>query len=70
MFLYGSFDFLNGPRHRLQLLLATSIFQFIGFKWFIRQVFPHKVMNYPDKAGTKLSGKLDQSISSIAVGKQ
>jgi hypothetical protein len=69
-FFYGSFEFLNGSRHRLQLLFAISVFQFIGLKWFIRQIFPHKVMNYPDKAGTKLSRKLDQSISSTAVGKQ
>jgi hypothetical protein len=65
--LYGSFDFLNGPRHRFQLLLATSIFQFIGIKWFIRQISPRKVMNSSDKAGTKLIRKSDQSISSTAL---
>ena len=65
--LYGSFDFLNGPRHRFQLLLATSIFQFIGIKWFIRQISPRKVMNSSDKAGTKLIRKSDQSISSTSL---
>ena len=57
VFLYGSFDFLNGPRHRLQLLLAISIFQFIGLKWLIWQLLPHKLINSPDKARMKIIDK-------------
>jgi len=65
---YGSFEFLNGSRHRLQLLFVFSVFQFIGLKWFIRQISPRKVINSPDKAGTKLTRESDQSISTTAVG--
>jgi hypothetical protein len=57
VFFYGSFDFLNGPRHRLQLLLAISIFQFIGLKWLIWLLLPHKLIKSPDKARTKIIDK-------------
>jgi len=55
---YACFYALNGPRHRLPLLLAISIFQFIGLRWLAGQKIPQKSIGSPQNSFNRLGGNL------------
>ena len=55
---YAGFYALNGPRHRLQLLLAISTFQFIGLRWLAQQMLLPRRTGALQNSLNRLIGKL------------